>query len=67
MATVNDVGAGVPTSLAVTGIAAIARDKGEAAATPNTDAFRKLRRLKYENGLLIFLNTPQFELLQLCR
>jgi hypothetical protein len=61
IATVNELADGVPTSLDVTGTAAIARDSGDVAATPKMEAFRKLRRLKKENGLLIFLHTPHFE------
>ena len=67
MATVNDVGVGAPKIFAVTGTAAIALDNGDAAATPNTEALRKLRRLKYENGLLIFVHTLLSELFHLCR
>jgi hypothetical protein len=60
-ATAKEYAEGAPNIFAVTGTAAIARESGEAAATPKTDALRKFRRLKKENGLLIFLHTPHFE------
>lgn len=65
IATVNELGDGVPTSLDVTGTAAIARESGDATATPKIEALRKFRRLKKENGLLIFLHTPHCESFQL--
>jgi len=63
----KEYAAGVPKIFEVTGTAAIARERGDAAATPKTEAFKKFRRLKKAKGLLIFLHTPHFVLLQLDR